>query len=235
MPNCEAAELMEKVRRAYEEVQTLHAVARHELVVVVFEGDNFCGKPQSEISEIEMWFKRPKLRVEYKPLVGSSIREASLVPQVIIADGKYEYRLSEGKWRKIKRTVNVLNFLGLFQAVYASKEEGELFGHPVWVVEGQLMPDVRVTWWIDKDTLIIGKYKLEGKANPPFEVGLEAEVCNTIQFRGFEPGFKVPDEKFSVPPDIPIDERPMASFFEDLLRVVRGNRDGPACGPSHAG
>lgn len=219
MPNCEVVELMEEVRRAYKGIQTFHAVARHELVVLVFEGGRDREKSQSE-SEIEMWFKRPKLRIEYKPLAGS-IAEAPLVPQVIIADGEYEYRLSEGKWTKIKHTVDVLNFFGLFQAVYTSKQEGELFGHPMWVVEGQVMPGLRATWWIDKDTLTVGRYELKGVAKPPFEAGLDAEVCNTIQFQKFEPGFEVLDEKFSVPPDVPTDERPMVSFFEGLLRVAK--------------
>ncbi|MBC7099476.1 hypothetical protein H5T52_10300, partial [Candidatus Bipolaricaulota bacterium] len=184
---------MEKVRQAYERIQTLHTVARHELVVAVLEGGHDRRKCHSE-SEIEMWFKRPKLRIEYKPLTGS-VAEAPLVPQVIIADGEYEYRLSEGKWAKIKHTVDALNFFGLFRAVYTSKQEGELFGRPVWVVEGQIGPGLQATWWIDKD-LTVGRYELKGTAKPPFEAGLDAEVCNTIQFQKLEPGFNVPDEKF---------------------------------------
>jgi|GEM_PF-4337379 hypothetical protein len=228
MPNCETAELMEKVRRAYVGIQTLHAVALQELV---FEEDHGCEKSQFEI---KIWFKRPKLRIECRPLTVLSAPEAALVPQVIIADGDHEYRFFGGKWVKTGErwgSVDLLEIHGLFpQAVYTARQKGELFGRPVWVVEGQIGPGVQVTWWVDRDTLTINKYKLGGMPQPLFgpDPALEMKVSTTVEFQKFEPGFEVPDEKFSVPPNFSIDERPMVSLFEELLRAVREKKDGPA-------
>ncbi|MBC7099473.1 hypothetical protein H5T52_10285 [Candidatus Bipolaricaulota bacterium] len=211
---------MGKVRQAYERIQTLHSIARQELT---FEEDHGCERSRFEI---EMWFKRPKLRVESRPLT-SPPPAATLAPQMIIADGEHEYRFSGGKWVKTRRwwgSVDLLEILGLLpRAVYMSKQQGELFGCPAWVVQGRIGDGVQATWWVDTDTLTVRKYKLEGLPQPLFgsDSALEMKVATTVEFQKFEPGVEVLDEKFLVPSDIPIDEHPTASFFEELLRVLK--------------
>lgn len=215
-------ELMQDVRRVYESIRSLHSVASWELS---FEDND---DQEKSLVQWEIWFKSPRLRIDAKPLTVPT-DEAVPWPSTIIADGVSEYRLSHGRWTKTRPgdPVGLLAIHGLFdRPTYTSDpREGELCGRRVWVVQGRVWDCVVATWWIDKDCLTVRKYKLEREQELPSGTDLapaaELVAAVAVEFQTFEPGVEVPDERFSVPSDIPLEKWPMFAVFEDLLHMMR--------------
>ncbi len=213
----EAAKIMEQVEQVHQRFQSLHLVG-----VVEFS----LGGEETLRAALELWYQRPRLRVEWRPfLVPPELKEDAL-REVVIVDVAYAYRLSGERWTKrplgwYSPTLREVVGLPPSGAQYTVKEEGELLGRPVWVVKGKV-DGAQATWYVDKATLTITKFQLEGGAEQL--LGPTFSIKREITFDKVEPNAEVPDGVFDVPAGLPPDERPAGGVFADLFAVLRRRR-----------
>jgi hypothetical protein len=169
MRNRGVRKLMGQVAQVYEESRSFHLKGVRESVLRRLQAD--AGGEDQTQREIEVWFQRPRLRLDgwnWLALVGILPGiEDETGPQMIVLDGDYEYRLSSGQWtrRKIWEGSPTLGeVVGLplppARVRHLTKDEAELSGRPMWVVRGT-QAGIETTWWIDKASLTVAKFKKE--------------------------------------------------------------------------
>lgn len=222
MRNEEARKLMVQVEQVYEESCSFHLMGIMEHALLDPQADEG-GRVQTQ-AEIEVWFQHPRLRCDWKPQTISPGVEDESGPQVAVLDGDYEYRLSDGQWSKRKSgwyspTLREIVGLAPAQVQYLTKDEAELSGRPMWVVQGR-MANAEATWCIDKRNLTITKFKIEAGLADPLSPGVPLQMRHSVVFQQVEPNAEVPDRIFEVPPDLSLDERPAGGAFADLLNAL---------------
>jgi len=225
MSSEEARKLMVQVEQVYKESYSFHLAGIMEHALLDPQADE--GGQVRTQGEIEVWFQRPRLRLDWKPRTVPPVIENEFGPQVAVLDGDYECRLSSGQWSKRKigwYSPTLREAVGLppAQVQYLSKDEAELFGRPMWVVRGR-MPSAEATWWIDKTNRTVAKFQMEGSPEGPSSPGVPLQMRHSVVFQQVEPNAEVPDRMFEVPPDLPLDERPAGGVFADLFNSLNKN------------
>jgi hypothetical protein len=103
MRDKEARELMAQVERVYEESRSFQLIGIMALDSTHALADETDESERVQIqAKIELWFRHPRLRVDFRPLAIPSGVEDETGPQVTVVDGDYEYTLARGQWSKRK-------------------------------------------------------------------------------------------------------------------------------------
>ncbi len=158
-----------------------------------------------------LWMEYPRARVEASGL------EEVMYP-ILVADFERNALYScvpEAGWRKHVLSGNWLALVDprydplLSRIRYTELEEDILEGEAVWVVRGTITPDplgilprAEVTFWIDKETYIDRKVKiLFDTYMPGLDILFTTEQLSELT--SFKEAVDIPDDRFSVPPDVP--------------------------------
>lgn len=230
-----AAGIMEKVRESYRKVQALHAVAK-QTWCLHFHPEGLEDEGATEVSyqlttRMEIWYKRPKLRLENevisqvtRPESWAPILSPSRPPKTVVVDDDVEYRFDEGRWVKAKKwkaTPDLLGLFGVFEPdqgapfTYVAEEKGQVSGRPVWVISGTGKRDGRTVegkWWIASESSTVMRYELMEvlSERPSLRIVLSFELDELI-LEG-----EIPVERFRVPPDVPWVTQPLETFWQTL-------------------
>lgn len=219
MSTNEARKIMEDVQKAYKEITLLHLVAVHLFRLLCEEGHE-----DEEQIQVEIWFALPKLRIDSRPLTLHPEVRVMPPPETIVVDEEHEYHLFQGRWIKWKKwegTPNLLDMFGLtIPCLYSSVEEEEFSGHPVWRVQGECEGGAQATWLIDKRSLFIEKFALTKSIVVDLDPTRTFLVNAELKVQQAEVAIEIPEEKFKVPPNIPVVKHPAAWSFARILDAL---------------
>ena len=219
-----ATAVMERVWQVYDGITSLHGMAIFTTVLGGVAGVEGEGVPV-RVSYIELWLDCPRIRMSKTEEAGRP-QETSTMIRGLQTGFEYEYR--DGEWSKREEPQAGMDlmeriFLLCADTLYTTLHEEILAERAVWAIKGELLlhgTTLEATWWIDQQTYFIAQITVVD-AMP-----LGATATRTMQWKEFTPHIAIPDEKFTVPEDVPLREprmrfdRPTAPFPAPEFRAV---------------